>query len=132
MRPPTPGAGACGAGTCGAANWRLRAVRFVVFQIPKAAKGSSGSGLIENYVYRNFVGIPSIPQIAKRKSFDSAQDGMDGAGTFRAKTKTLQYYSCICSIEENEQRPGPKGHANSTFFRGVKPPAPSVILDLQL
>ena len=33
---------------------------------------------------------------------------------------------------ENEQRPGPKGPVNSTSFRGLKPPAPSVIFDLQL
>jgi hypothetical protein len=26
--------------------------------------------------------------------------------------------------------PGPKCHVNSTFFRGLKPPTPSLILDL--
>jgi hypothetical protein len=33
---------------------------------------------------------------------------------------------------ENGRRPGPKGHVNSPSFRGLKPPAPSGIFDLQL
>jgi len=30
------------------------------------------------------------------------------------------------------QRPGPKGHINSPHFRGLKPPAPSEILDSKM
>ena len=42
----------------------------------------------------------------------------------------LQLY--FTQFLENGRRPGPKGHVNSPSFRGLKPPAPSGIFDLQL
>jgi hypothetical protein len=42
----------------------------------------------------------------------------------------LQLY--FTQFLENGRRPGPKGHVNSASFRGLKPPAPSGIFDLQL
>ena len=77
--------------------------------------------------------------------FDSAQGRLEAGPCLQSnKFQRLQTsmqatndgmqlpFSGLTQLRENEQRPGPEGHVNLTFFRGLKPPAPSVIINLQL
>jgi len=56
------------------------------------------------------------------------EDGLPACGFCRGEKLELYFAHSM----ENERRPGPKGHVDSTSFRGLKPPAPSAILNLQL
>ena len=67
---------------------------------------------------------------ARGVSFKETPLPHGGYATDTAETSQLQLY--LWSGVEKMQRPGPEGPASSRFFRGLKPPAPSGICDLQL